>query len=184
MIRFFRAFKYDDFGRLLSRSSPDTGKTLYTYDAASNLIEKTDARGLTTTFEYDALNRLVAVLYPNTSQNIYYTYDEGTHGKGMLTRMQDASGTTTYLYTPSKRIAKEIKVIDGIRYVTSYSYDLNGNLVSLTYPDGNTVQYHYSANQLDHANSGDMIRFFRRGLPGISREKTITCPRNYYNLLL
>lgn len=148
------SFKYDDFGRLLSKTSPDTGKTLYTYDLAGNLIEKTDARGLTTTFEYDAQNRLLAVLYPNPSQNINYTYDQGTNGKGMLTDMRDASGTTKYMYGPSGKVAKEIKVIAGVRYVTSYSYDLNGNLVSLTYPDGSTVQYGYNAHsQLEQVST-------------------------------
>ena len=41
--------------------------------------------------------------------------------------MTDASGTTTYEYTPKGQVKKETKTIDSIQYVTQYTYDQNGN---------------------------------------------------------
>lgn len=44
-------------------TSPDTGVTRYTYDSAGNRATQTDARGNTTAYSYDALNRLTKVTY-------------------------------------------------------------------------------------------------------------------------
>ena len=45
-------------GDLTGIHSPDTGTTTFTLDAAGNRLTRTDARGVVTTYTYDALNRL------------------------------------------------------------------------------------------------------------------------------
>ena len=42
--------------------------------------------------------------------------------------MTDPAGTSTYEYTKKGQVTKETKVIDGVTYVTQYSYDMNGKL--------------------------------------------------------
>ena len=78
-----RSFTYDSLSRLLCSYNPETssascpasaasvlptsGATLYTYDSNSNLHSKTDARGVTTSFGYDALNRLLSKSYSGST---------------------------------------------------------------------------------------------------------------------
>ena len=57
---------------------PDMGKWYYGYDLAGNLVWQTDARGCTTSFIYDELNRLETKSYAGSacggagSANYYY----------------------------------------------------------------------------------------------------------------
>jgi len=70
-------YEYDDFGRALKITSPDAGITEYRYDEAGNLIKKTDALGIITNYTFDALNRMLTLDLPGTSQDIAYSYDSG-----------------------------------------------------------------------------------------------------------
>jgi len=72
-----RTFNYDSLSRLLCASNAENsiascpasnngyvaGTTGYSYDANSNLLAKTDARGVTTNYIYDQLNRLASETY-------------------------------------------------------------------------------------------------------------------------
>jgi len=134
---------FDDKGRVYQTISPDTGTTTFQYDAAGNMISKTDAKGTTITYQYDALNRLTKIDFPSDT-DVVYSYDGCVNGKGRLCSMTDASGTTAYEYTPKRKVKKETKVIDSITYVTQYSYDQNGNLKTMTYPSGRVITYNYT----------------------------------------
>lgn len=136
-------YRYDDKGRVYQVISPDTGTTTYTYDPAGNLLTKTDAKGITIAYAYDALNRLKTIDYPADTDTVY-TYDTCLNGKGRLCFMADASGTTTYEYTPKGQVKKETKVVDTVTYVTQYSYDMNGNMKTMTYPSGKVITYNYT----------------------------------------
>ncbi len=68
-----RSFSYDSLGRLITASNPETGTICYGvwsdskcvngYDANSNLLAKTDARGVVTSYQYDTTNRLTQKSY-------------------------------------------------------------------------------------------------------------------------
>jgi len=91
-----------------------------------------------TTYTYDALNRQTSVQFPDTTQDINY-FDDDPHaqyGKGRLTVMTDPSGYTWYDYDKLGRVIKETKKINNILYNTEYTYDLNGNVLTITYPWG------------------------------------------------
>ena len=90
-------YEYDDFGNLLKTISPDTGTTATIFDKAGNIISRTDAKNNTTTYTHDALNRLRSVHFQDSTQDITYTYGQGTCGKGRLTGMTDPGGA--YIYT-------------------------------------------------------------------------------------
>ncbi len=85
-------YEYDDFGNLLKTISPDTGTTSTIFNEAGNIISRTDAKNNTTTYTYDALNRLRAVHFQDSTQDITYTYDQGSYGKARLTGMNDPGG--------------------------------------------------------------------------------------------
>ncbi|MDO1530471.1 hypothetical protein QMK61_16660 [Fulvimonas sp. R45] len=58
-------YAYDGLSNATGQASPDTGNTVRTYDAAGNVRTRTDAKGITATNSYDALDRLVSTTYPD-----------------------------------------------------------------------------------------------------------------------
>jgi YD repeat-containing protein len=125
-------------GRVYQQGSPDSGTTTYTYDAAGNRRSRTDARGVTVNYTYDALNRLTVVDYPTNSDTVF-TYDlPCANGKGRLCQIAEAVGTTSYGYTSRGQLSQQ-EFDAGI--LIAYSYDANGSVEVITYPSGRTVRY-------------------------------------------
>ncbi|MBI3119385.1 MAG: RHS repeat protein, partial [Candidatus Hydrogenedentes bacterium] len=101
--------------------------TLFAYDGNGNMISRIDGNGATTTFAYDALNRLTSINYPGgASPDVTFTYDVN----GNRTSMTDATGTTQYTYDLYDRLT-------GIDYpgdnFIRYGYDDAGNITDLQY---------------------------------------------------
>lgn len=109
----------------------------YTYDAAGNQLTKYEVIGGqekgTTTYIYDALNRLETVTEPN-GRVTTYTYDKaGNREKEAIVAADNATGTVTtiintYTYNNQNRLTEiNTKVNNVLTEVTSYTYDNNGN---------------------------------------------------------
>ncbi len=90
-----RHFVYDSLSRLLTANNPETGIICYGiwsgsncvngYDANGNLLAKTDARGMSTSYNYDLLNRLTSKTYSDSTPPSNYYYDvASTNGIGRL----------------------------------------------------------------------------------------------------
>ncbi|WMT72064.1 RHS repeat domain-containing protein [Bradyrhizobium sp. Ash2021] len=80
---------------MIRLSSPDTGATVYTYDALGKPTKITDERGVVTNLTYDNVGRLL------TSDTIAYTWEDtigGNKGVGRVTQIQDASGSVEWIY--------------------------------------------------------------------------------------
>ena len=180
-------YKYDDKGRVYQVILPDTGTTTYTYDPAGNLASKTDASNIAISYSYDALNRLTKIDF-TSDVDILYTYDTCMNGKGRLCTMTDASGTTNYEYTQKGQVAKETKVIDTVTYITQYSYDMNGNLKTMTYPSGKVFTYNYTNDRAVSVLNGaatiaSNINYKPfGGMTGITYGNTATNTVSYDNL--
>jgi YD repeat-containing protein len=56
-------YGHDDFGRRIKVISPDTGTTIYSFDEAGNINQRSDARGTEVSYTYDALNRITAIQF-------------------------------------------------------------------------------------------------------------------------
>ncbi len=139
---------YDDMGRVLSVTSPDSGVTSYVYDIANNQMHKTDANNVTTTHSFDALGRLIGVSFPDAAQNIVYTYDENTNGTGLLTTMDDGSGSTIYTYNTIGQLTHETRTNTGMPSASIiYGYNpTSADLETVTYPSGLILSYQRDAN--------------------------------------
>ncbi|MCP4127870.1 MAG: hypothetical protein GY753_12505 [Gammaproteobacteria bacterium] len=147
-------YNYDALDNLLSQDSPDTGITTYTYDEAGNRLTKSDARGITATYTYDALNRVTTLVFPNSNLNITYAYDQGTNGKGRLTRMDDGAGESHYSYDTHGNLLTHSRIQGDVTTVTQYSYDSANRINSITYPSGRVVAYvRDSEGQIIQVNS-------------------------------
>lgn len=63
------------FVDLAGQVSPDSGAISLTVDAAGNRKTATDARGITATYQYDALNRLTGIAYSYPNLSVGYSHD-------------------------------------------------------------------------------------------------------------
>ena len=134
--------EYDSLGRRIKTVDVDLGQRLFTYDLAGNVISQTDAKGILTKYQYDALNRQTLVDYPN-DKDIQFVYDLGT--KGALSMVYNSLGTDSYQYDQRMRKIREDRTMDGQTWITKWEYDSMDRVVRQTYPDGEVVQYSYNA---------------------------------------
>ena len=173
-----RHFMYSSLSRLLRAMSPEhsANQSLavydpvsnnsqwsvgYAYDDGGNLLTKTDARGVSIGYTYDALDRNVTVDYSDTAINpdIRRYYDGATNGKGLF--WHDYAGGDYYnganvehravdAYDAhgrplTRRVLFKTGGVWGQNFTVQRAYDRAGNVVSQTYPSGRTVTYGYDA---------------------------------------
>jgi RHS repeat-associated protein len=154
-----RSYAYDGLSRVTSATAPETNNsaTSYYYTTSAGalcsgnpgaLCRRTDPRGTTITYTYDAIGRLTGKTYSDTTHAVTYAYDQSsangltiTNGKGRKTSMTDASGITAWSYDANGRIVTEQRTIAGITKAISYAYNGDSSLKSVTYPSGRVVNY-------------------------------------------
>ena len=104
-------------------------------------------------YEYDGLNRLVRIDYPDTEDTVYtYGGADDTHGAaGKILSVTDASGTLEYEYGKLGEVIKETRTLathlNGSNptetAVMEYRSDYLGRMQWIAYPDGEKVTYGY-----------------------------------------
>jgi RHS repeat-associated protein len=139
---------------------PSSGDCIqYVYDNDGNLTSRVDNTG-TTTFTYDALNRLIDKGTPSGADacsgsspaGITYTYD----GASNLTTSCDALGTTHYYYDAGNRLTSQVEPggTSGCAVsthttdtgCTAYSYDNDNRPLVTQFPGGATQTSTWTAN--------------------------------------
>jgi RHS repeat-associated protein len=152
-----RSFSYDSLKRLTSSTNPEPGTVNYTYDANGNVLTKTDARSITTNYSptaspIDALNRVTSITYSDGTPTATYTYDQSAclgqptcYNVGRRTTMTDAGGSENVSYDKMGRELTEQRTTNSVTKTTTYSYDLAGDLTTLTYPSGRAITYTYDS---------------------------------------
>ncbi|MFV1922206.1 MAG: LysM peptidoglycan-binding domain-containing protein [Methylotenera sp.] len=124
--------------------------TTYQYDGLNNLTQKTDALNNISNLSYDGMGRLIQQQDPTFTDDTGNTTARTTtnmeyDGLGNVARLI-ARGTdnnseaddqiTTYTYSTGGRLASEA---DALGVVTSYAYDLHGNLIQTTLENRRTA---------------------------------------------
>ena len=142
----WRTFTYDWLGRQSSASHPESGTTSYEYDVAGRMTSRTDARGVTSSTTYDVIDRPLVTIYSDGTPTVTRTYDQNGY-VGFLTTIVDGAGTTTFTYNSAGQLSSESRTFNGVSgtFTTSYGYDLDGKLQSITYPSGRVVAYSYQS---------------------------------------
>jgi RHS repeat-associated protein len=112
--------------------------TSYTYDAAGNMVTKTDPERNATAYAYDALNRLVKV-----TDALGGVSEWGFDDRGNCVSVKDPSGgVTRYAYNRNNRL---VKMTLPMGEETSYAYDAVGNRTAVHQDDGGKIAYEYNA---------------------------------------
>ncbi len=146
-----RSFTYDGLGRRLTaedlHASADGtfGAWTYAYDDASNLSSAVTPLSQTVNYTYDDLNRVLTEDYTGAAgTEVTYAYDTCPYGKTRFCFATTTAAITNYEYNPIGLIKKETRKIGGTTYITSYTYDRRGNILTITYPDNAQTQYTYN----------------------------------------
>ncbi|WP_354513377.1 MULTISPECIES: RHS repeat-associated core domain-containing protein [unclassified Luteibacter] len=146
-------YDHNGLGDLTGIHSPDTGTTTFTVDAAGNHLTRTDARGVVTTYTYDALNRPLSAFYSDATLNVGYHYDEANTVTGCaasapighLTRIVEQGVTTTYCYDKRGNVIQKKQAQGAITDTLGYSYTAANRLLTETRPGGAVVRYGYDS---------------------------------------
>ncbi|MEY4766828.1 MAG: hypothetical protein RI907_3501 [Pseudomonadota bacterium] len=145
------SYTIDGLGNRSKVVSPDAGTQSYTPDEAGNIKSAKDAKLQTTGYTYDALNRVKQVTLHDSSVQVY-EYDTATNGKGKLAKIteKDAAGTVvstlSLTYDSLSRVQTLTRALAGKSLGTSYGYDTQGRLDTVTYPSGRVVKYAYDTS--------------------------------------
>ncbi len=177
-----RTFNYDSLSQLTQAFNPESGWVCYgttpsnapangtnctpLYDGNGNLTARTDARGIKTSYAYDALNRLTSKSYSDgtpTSAFVYNT-ENITIGSNHFTTSNvvgrlsvicviipgACQSQTAYSYDIMGRITKTLNgtplnPTNPTVYTVSSTYDLAGNRLMLGNSTGRTFNYTYDA---------------------------------------
>ena len=165
-----RYFMYDSLSRLVRVKNPEEQvnpalhkedsvaknadwSILYNYDPRGNLVSRTDARDVTTTYTYDALNRATTVTYTNdpaATPTVKHYYDGALNGIGRAWRSEVTGRSLTEVnrYDALGRVLEQQQRFFAnntwsLPYIVQRSYSVGGQVVSQTYPSGRTVAYTY-----------------------------------------
>jgi RHS repeat-associated protein len=164
-------FCYDELGRMTTVTVvkqngsvlPTPQVTTYAYDEVGNLISVQLPNGVaTTTYQYDALNRVTDVVHKDALDAVFasYHYDLLLNGERERVtesrRDQDNSYSTTsvqYTYDDLNRLTSETydSSLPGQDYVANYVFDIVGNRLekSTTLEGGPTAITGSQFNALD-----------------------------------
>jgi RHS repeat-associated protein/uncharacterized repeat protein (TIGR01451 family) len=172
-------YGYDRAGNRLTLTTP-IGTTGYTYDAAQQLIAVTDSaggtttlaynpngqravlalpNGITTTYTYDAVDRLTDIVQTNALGDILnsYRYTLDPIGNRTIVRYQDGSGIN-WRYDDADRLIREttLDTAGGNVQDVAYAYDPVGNIIQKT-TNGTAVSYTY--NELDQLQAAGTTEY-------------------------
>ena len=144
----------DLWGNRLSITDSDAGTITSEYNKLNELVKQTDANGNITTYKYDLLGRVIRKEFTapdNKMQTIEYIYDTSNKGIGKLHIVKiDGVETEIFSYDNLSRLSQHKKKIDDISFAQTHTYNTNGQLQTLTYPDGFRISYSYtSTGKLD-----------------------------------
>ncbi|WP_345777875.1 LysM peptidoglycan-binding domain-containing protein [Lysobacter sp. ISL-42] len=152
-------YTYDKMGRRLSESRlnvdygvVDTGTgaltqidngtatTAYAYDAAGNLLRRTDANGSVFGWEYDKIGRNTAAILPGfvdyAGRFVAARTEYGYNGLNQVLKEtrrgagNDLDQVTSYVYGAGGRLLSKTNALN---YTTRFGYDVVGNMVSMSY---------------------------------------------------
>jgi RHS repeat-associated protein len=123
-------YERDAIGRIIKKTETIGGVATiyeYIYDTAGRLIQVKEGGVTVSSYDYDANgNRITAITRTGTYQGFYDLQDR-------MTKYGDA----TYNYTNNGELSSKTDSLG----TTIYSYDVFGNLRSVTMPNGDLIEY-------------------------------------------
>jgi RHS repeat-associated protein len=156
-------FSYNSSGLVSSVTDPMNRVTQYGYGSSGNLTSVTDPLGRVTSFTYDSTHDLLTITKPNGQSGGPDAGDKTTNGynsAGQVISQTDPAGRVmTWSYGAGSGGLPQTVVTDPDGNETLYSFDTNGELVSMTKAYGTTAAatwtYIYDPTTLGQASVTD-----------------------------
>lgn len=143
-------FAYDNLNRLASTTDPLGKVETYEYDGADNLTKRITPKLDQIVFAYDVVNQLLSKTLPG-SLVIGYTYDT----VGNPTGVTDPDSALTMTYDLANRLLTTATTGSSNQpnVTLTYTYDKNGNRLTLAGPSGNNTYVYDVVNRLTSMTS-------------------------------
>jgi len=141
-LRRVTTWDYDDTGHLTTITFPGGATQRFEYDAEGQKTAELDELGRRTAFEYDPAGRLVQTTFPDLTTRTV-VYDE----LGREVAVADELGHTLFTeYDPNCGCTERRTVLsDELGNETRFTYDVMGNVTSVTDALGQRVRYDYDS---------------------------------------
>lgn len=138
------SFAYDPNGnvREITNAAASQNKAFYTFNANGTVATATDFKGYVTRYGYDASGRLTAVDNPAPLGDSFFTYDSLSR---VLTETDGKGQTTRYDYD---KLDRTTKITYHDNATITYTYDANGNVLSMADNTGTTSNQYDALNRL------------------------------------
>lgn len=179
--------RHDLMSRVVRVDDPNkAGPTLIEYDDASNVVRLEDGRGQVVHTRYDGLNRLTA-RWENeddeaTLETIRWDHDPdcdpaqctNTEGRPVRTESPGLGAERSMEwagYDARGRLIHQLRLIEGVPFAFDMTYDNADRLISVRYPNGQTVRQRFDASARVVAIEGfvDAVAYDERGLVSSTR---------------
>ncbi len=139
-----QTYKFSYNGNLLMAVSDPSGDIWnYTYDANGRMLTKTDPAGFQSIYAYDVNGNLISTTDPNGMVKTM-TYNQALNEAQFV---EIDGGVWYQFYDPNLNLPTQTMAVDpnDNEYITNYTYDSNGNMLTKTDPDGDVTTYTYDA---------------------------------------
>jgi RHS repeat-associated protein len=133
-------FEYTDHFEVYREIDEEANVTGYTYDERGNQTAIIRPDGSAYRFNYDAEDRLTLVAGPQGASRTYIYYKSEKH-KGLLHTITEADGSILIFRYNSQNLLWKLE--DEQERKTLMEYDEDGNLVTLTLPNGGVSRWEY-----------------------------------------
>jgi RHS repeat-associated protein len=146
-------YTYNAADQVTSITNSDGTSLRFTYNTGGQRIRMTDSTGFVTNYTYDQVGRLATLTDAGGVVIVSYSYD----ANGNLSSKTLANGTSaTYTYDANGRLLNisNRTAANGILSQYDYTYDAEGNPLSLTSPSGNLTYAYDLDGQLTSAATG------------------------------
>ncbi|WP_041245337.1 phospholipase A2 [Geotalea uraniireducens] len=173
-------YDYDKIGNRTSVTDANGNTTTYKYNYRGQVIEAKDAQGSTTTYTYGAtgctscgggVDKLTA-LTDAKGQTTSWQYDLLGH---LASETDPLQKVTAYMYDPAGRM--NLKT-DANGAAVAYGYDPLRRLTGKTYPDGSSLSYTYdTAGHVQTAANSNVTYIYAYDAAG--RATSVTDSRGY-----
>lgn len=166
--RTFVTYDYDERGNLVKTTDERGKQTEFSYDGLDQLVETVDATGRTTESEYDDTGAVIKTTLPGgietdyefdeLNQLVKLTQQDGSASGFVIEKEYNDAGKLVKLITPKEagetsdretefeydNLGRLVKTIDAKGGETTQSYDIDGNVLTLTDPN------YVSSSPTDH----------------------------------
>ena len=146
------SYEYDKLSRPVRVIDRNGYATVYEYDANGNRSAVKYANGITVTYEYDKLNRLIKETAADKNGAITAQYEYTLGAAGERTKVTETDRTVAYTYDALYRLTSETVTAGSTKTSYTYAYDAVSNRVSKTENGAGTTYTYNALNQLVSEN--------------------------------